>query len=138
MGMHIFTHLSPQWQGKTGFGIYADGMAEHDSMVGQLLAKLRELGIEDNTIVMYSTDNGSESFGMKVWQEPFVALRAPMLTNLRMDPFELAADIGMDYERWFAEHMFLIAPRTVMSASGCRASANSRRARSPAASTSTA
>ena len=236
--MHIFTHLSPQWQGKTGFGIYADGMAEHDAMVGQLLAKLKELGLEENTIVMYSTDNGSESFswpdggttmfrgekntnweggyrvptlirwpgvikpgtivndigahedmlptlmaavgdttvkadllkgktvgnmsykvhldgynllpalkgegewprkeflywtddgsvaalrygnykatflrqdahGMKVWQEPFVALRAPMLTNLRMDPFELAPDIGMDYDRWFAEHMFLIAP----------------------------
>jgi len=33
-----------------------------------------------------------------------------MLTNLRMDPFELAQDIGMDYERWFVEHMFLIAP----------------------------
>ena len=236
--MHIFTYLSPQWQGKTGFGIYADGMAEHDADVGRLLAKLKELGIEDNTIVMYSTDNGSESFswpdggttmfrgekatnweggyrvptlirwpgvikpgtvvndigahedmlptllaavgdtsvkqdllkgravgdmtynvhldgynllpalkgegawprkeflywtddgsvaalrygpwkaiflrqdahGMKVWQEPFVALRAPMLTNLRMDPFELAPDIGMDYERWFAEHMFMIAP----------------------------
>ncbi len=60
--MHIFTHLSPQWQGKTGFGIYADGMAEHDADVGKLLAKLKELGIEDNTIVMYSTDNGSESF----------------------------------------------------------------------------
>ena len=213
-------------------------MAEHDADVGLLLAKLKELGIEDNTIVMYSTDNGSESFswpdggttmfrgekatnweggyrvptlirwpgvikpgtvvndigahedmlptllaavgdtsvkedllkgrtvgdmtykvhldgynllpalkgegawprkeflywtddgsvaalrygpwkatflrqdahGMKVWQEPFTALRAPMLTNLRMDPFELAPDIGMDYERWFAEHMFMIAP----------------------------
>jgi arylsulfatase len=60
--MHIFTHLSPQWEGKTGYGIYADGMAEHDAMVGQLLAKLKELGIEDNTIVMYSTDNGAETF----------------------------------------------------------------------------
>ncbi len=60
--MHIFTHLSPEWEGKTGYGIYADGMAEHDAMVGQLLAKLKELGIEDNTIVMYSTDNGAETF----------------------------------------------------------------------------
>jgi len=60
--MHIFTHLSPKWEGKTGFGIYADGMAEHDAMVGQLLDKLKELGIEDNTIVMYSTDNGAETF----------------------------------------------------------------------------
>ncbi len=33
-----------------------------------------------------------------------------MLTNLRMDPFELAYEIGMDYGRWFAEHMFMIAP----------------------------
>ena len=38
--------------------MYADGMVEHDGMVGQLLAKLDELGIADNTIVMYSTDNG--------------------------------------------------------------------------------
>ena len=48
--------------------------------------------------------------GMHVWQEPFEALRAPMVTNLRMDPFELAADIGMDYQRWYLEHMFVIAP----------------------------
>jgi arylsulfatase A-like enzyme len=236
--MHIFTHLKPEWVGKTGFGIYADGMAEHDHDVGLLLAKLKELGIDENTIVMYSTDNGSESFswpdggttmfrgekntqweggyrvptlirwpgvikpgtvvndigshedmlptlmaavgdsqikdellkgqkvgnttykvhidgynllpalqgkgewprkefiywtddgsvaalrygpwkatflrqdahGMHVWIEPFVKLRAPMLTNLRMDPFELAPDIGMDYDRWFIEHMFMIAP----------------------------
>jgi arylsulfatase A-like enzyme len=60
--MHIFTHLSPSSEGKTGLGIYADGMVEHDGMVGQLLAKLKEMGIEDNTIVMYSTDNGAETF----------------------------------------------------------------------------
>jgi arylsulfatase A-like enzyme len=237
--MHIFTHLKPSSVGKTGLGVYADGMVEHDGMVGQLLAKLKELGVEENTIVLYSTDNGSESFswpdggttmfrgekntqweggyrvptlirwpgvikpgmvindigahedmlttllavagepnikekllkggvqaigrnykvhldgynllpalkgqaewprkefiywtddgsvaalryenwkatflvqrahGFHVWQEPFVPLRAPMLTNLRMDPFELAPEIGMDYQRWFAEHMFMIAP----------------------------
>ena len=237
--MHVFTHLKKESEGKTGLGIYADGMVEHDAMVGQLLDELKKLGIEDNTIVMYSTDNGSESFswpdggttmfrgekatnweggwrvptvirwpgvikpgtiindigshedmlptllaaagvpdikerllkggvqaigrtykvhldgynllpalkgegewprkeflywtddgsvaalrynnwkltflrqdahGLHVWLEPFTVLRAPMLTNLRMDPFELAPDIGMDYERWFVEHMFLIAP----------------------------
>jgi len=236
--MHIFTHLKKESDGKTGLGIYADGMVEHDGHVGQLLDKLKALGLEENTIVMYSTDNGSESFswpdggttmfrgekntqweggyrvptlirwpgvikpgtvindicahedmlttlvaaagdktakqdllagrkigdrtykvhldgydlasvlngesewprkefiywtddgsvaalrygnwkvtflrqdahGLHVWQEPFVLLRAPMLTNLRMDPFELAHEIGMDYDRWFAEHMFLIAP----------------------------
>ena len=236
--MHIFTHLKKESEGKTGLGIYADGMVEHDGHVGQILAKIKELGLEENTIVMYSTDNGSESFswpdggttmfrgekatqweggyrvpcvirwpgvikpgsvindigshedmlptllaaagdssvkselmkgwtygnmtykvhidgynllpslksgnnwphkefiywtddgsvaalrygnwkatflrqdahGLHVWQEPFTKLRAPMLTNLRMDPFELAHEIGMDYERWFAEHMFMIAP----------------------------
>jgi arylsulfatase A-like enzyme len=236
--MHIFTHLKPSSAGKTGLGVYADGMVEHDAMVGQLLAKLKELGVEDNTIVMYSTDNGAEAFtwpdggttmfrgekntqweggyrvpcamrwpgvikpgtvingicahedmlptllaaagdtsvkedllkgrrvgsmnykvhldgynltpalkgeaewprkefiywtddgsvaalrynhwkvtflkqnahGLHVWQQPFEQLRAPMLTNLRMDPFELAPDIGMDYGRWCLEHMFAIAP----------------------------
>jgi arylsulfatase len=236
--MHIFTHLKPESEGKTGFGIYADGMKEHDGHVGQLLDKLKELGLEDNTIVMYSTDNGSESFswpdggttmfrgekntqweggyrvptmirwpgviqpgtvindigahedmlttlvaaagdktakedllrgrkigdmtykvhldgydlgpalrgeapwprkefiywtddgdvaalrydswkltfmrqnahGMHVWLEPFERLRAPVLTNLRMDPFELAPDIGMGYQRWYLDHMYAIAP----------------------------
>jgi len=236
--MHIFTHLKDGVDGKTGLGIYADGMVEHDRQIGELLAKLKELGIEENTIVMYSTDNGAEAFtwpdggttmfrgekntqweggyrvpcvirwpgvikpgtiineigahedmlttllaaagnvnvkeellngktvggttykvhldgynlipalkgeaewprkefiywtdegsvaalrynnwkvtflkqnahGLHVWLEPFEELRAPILTNLRMDPFELAHDIGMDYERWFLEHMFLIAP----------------------------
>jgi arylsulfatase len=60
--MHIFTHLKPASQGKTGLGVYADGMVEHDGMVGQLLTKLKDLKIEDNTIVMYSTDNGAETF----------------------------------------------------------------------------
>jgi len=237
--MHIFTHLKEESKGKTGRGIYADGMVEHDGMVGELLQKLDDLGIADNTIVMYSTDNGSESFswpdggttmfrgekntqweggyrvpcairwpgvikpgtlvndigahedmiptllaavgdtsvkedlmkgktvgsmnykvhldgynllpnlkgdkvewprkefiywtddgsvaalrynqfkitflrqnahGLHVWLEPFEVLRAPILTDLRADPFELAYDIGMGYDRWFAEHMFLFAP----------------------------
>lgn len=237
--MHIFTHLKPSSEGKTGLGIYADGMAEHDAMVGQLLAKLKELGIENDTIVMYSTDNGAETFtwpdggttmfrgekntnweggyrvptvirwpgvikpgtvvndiaahedmlstllaaagdttakqdlltgrkignrnykvhldgydlapalkgqapwprhdfiywtddgsvaalrydnwkitflaqkaeGLKVWQEPFTQLRAPLITNLRMDPFERAeAEHAMGYQRFYMEHMFAIAP----------------------------
>jgi len=58
--MHIWTHLKPQSVGKTGLGVEADGMVEHDGMVGQLLDKLDQLGIANNTIVMYSTDNGAE------------------------------------------------------------------------------
>ena len=60
--MHVFTHLKKESQGKTGLGVYPDGMVEHDAMVGQLLDKLKELGLEENTIVMYSTDNGAEAF----------------------------------------------------------------------------
>ena len=60
--MHIWTHLKPESVGKTGLGVYPDGMVEHDAMVGQLLDKLKQLGIENNTIVMYSTDNGAEKF----------------------------------------------------------------------------
>ncbi|MCP4382956.1 MAG: arylsulfatase [Hyphomicrobiales bacterium] len=238
--MHIFTHLKPESEGVTGQGIYADGMVEHDGMVGQLLDKLDELGIADNTIVMYSTDNGAETFtwpdggttmfkgekntqyeggyrvptfirwpgvvepgtvineigahedmlptllaaagepnikeklleggveaigreynvhldgydlapafkgeaewprdeflywtddgsvaalryndwkvtflkqnaeGYKVWTKPFEVLRAPSLTNLRMDPFERAeAEDAMGYQRWWAERMFVFAP----------------------------
>jgi arylsulfatase A-like enzyme len=236
--MHVFTHLSPKWEGKTGLGIYADGMVEHDTDVGLLLDELKKLGIEDNTIVMYSTDNGAETFGwpdggttifrgekatnweggwrvptlirwpgvikpgtvindigahedmiptvmaavgdpkikedllkgkkigdttykvhldgynlmpalkgegdwprkeflywtddgsvaalrygdykatflkqnahgMRVWLEPFEVMRAPLLCNLRMDPFERAEYEGMDYDRWYIEHMFAFAP----------------------------
>ena len=236
--MHIFTHLKEESEGKTGLGVYADGMVEHDGHVGQVLAKLKELGLDENTIVMYSSDNGAEVFtwpdggttmfrgekntpyeggyrvptlikwpgtiepgtiindigahedmlttllavagdetvkedllngrkvdgnnykvhldgydlgpalrgegpwprkefiywtddgsvaalrygdwkisflrqnghGFHVWVEPFEVLRAPLLTNLRMDPFELAQDIGMGYQQWFLEHMFMIAP----------------------------
>jgi arylsulfatase len=61
--MHIFTHLKAASRGKTGLGTYPDGMVEHDGMVGQLLQKLDDLGIADNTIVMYATDNGAEAFG---------------------------------------------------------------------------
>ena len=58
--MHIWTHLRPEADGATGLGIYADGMTEHDGHVGRMLALLDELGITENTIVIYSTDNGAE------------------------------------------------------------------------------
>jgi arylsulfatase len=236
--MHIFTHLKKESAGKTGLGVYPDGMVEHDGHVGLVLARLKELGLEENTIVMYSTDNGAESMswpdggttmfrgekntnweggyrvptlirwpgvikpgtvvndigahedmlptllaaagdatakedllkgrtiagttykvhidgynllpafkgqgawprrefiywtddgsvaalrydqwkatflrqnahGLHVWIEPFEVLRAPLLTNLRSDPFERAEYEGYGYNQWYAEHMFLFAP----------------------------
>lgn len=236
--MHVFTHLKPESEGVTGLGVFADGMVEHDGMVGELLNKLDELGLTDNTIVMYSTDNGAEVFtwpdggttmfrgekatqweggfrvpcairwpgvlkpgtvineigahedmfptllaaagdttvkadlltgrtvgdktykvhldaynlmpafqgqgewpreefiywtddgnvaalrynnwkvtfmqqdaeGMDVWIQPYTVLRAPMLVNLRMDPFERAQHESVGYGQWWMEHMFMIAP----------------------------
>jgi arylsulfatase len=60
--MHIWTHLKEESEGVTGLGVYADGMVEHDRHVGMLLELLDELGITDNTVVYYSTDNGAETF----------------------------------------------------------------------------
>ena len=59
--MHVWTHLKPSAQGVTGIGLYPDGMVEHDTMVGQVLKQLDDLGIADNTIVVYGTDNGAET-----------------------------------------------------------------------------
>jgi len=60
--MHIYTHLKAASQGKTGLGLEADGMVELDGMVGQMLKQLDDLGIADNTIVIFTTDNGAEVF----------------------------------------------------------------------------
>ncbi len=60
--MHIWTRLKKESEGKTGLGIYPDGMVEHDGHVGEMLKALDDLGFSDNTIVMYSTDNGAEKF----------------------------------------------------------------------------
>jgi arylsulfatase A-like enzyme len=59
--MHVWTHLKQSSDGVTGIGLYPDGMVEHDAMVGEMLKKLDELGIADNTIVIYGTDNGAET-----------------------------------------------------------------------------
>jgi arylsulfatase len=57
--MHVFTHLKPSSEGKTGVGIQGDGMVEHDGMVGDLLKFLEDQKIADNTLVIYTTDNGA-------------------------------------------------------------------------------
>jgi arylsulfatase A-like enzyme len=69
--MHIFTHLKPESVGKTGKGLEADGMAEHDAMVGELLKQLDDLGIANDTIVLYTTDNGAE---IAMWPDECPAL----------------------------------------------------------------
>ncbi len=62
--MHLFTHVRDQYKGQSGMpgNDYADGMVEHDNDVGKLLDLLDELKIADNTIVVYTTDNGPNQF----------------------------------------------------------------------------
>jgi arylsulfatase len=59
--MHVWTRLKKSAEGRTGIGLYPDGMVEHDDMVGGVLKQLKDLGIADNTIVVYGTDNGAET-----------------------------------------------------------------------------
>jgi arylsulfatase len=59
--MHVWTHLKKESEGKTGIGLYPDGMVEHDAMVGDLLRKLDDLKLTENTIIVYGTDNGAEA-----------------------------------------------------------------------------
>jgi len=56
--MHYYTHTAEKELGLSGQGFYNDAMVGHDMLVGELLNKLDELGIADNTIVIYTTDNG--------------------------------------------------------------------------------
>ena len=60
--MHVWTHLKKESIGRTGKGLYPDGMAEHDEQVGQLLNTLDALKVADNTIIIYTTDNGAQKF----------------------------------------------------------------------------
>ncbi len=64
--MHFRTHVKAELRGISGQDEYSDGMVEHDMHVGKLLKKLDDLGIADNTIVFYSTDNGPH---MNTWPD---------------------------------------------------------------------
>ena len=64
--MHIVTHLSEKWQAdanaENGWSEHEAGMAQLDNDIGLVLQKLKDMGEEDNTIVVFTTDNGTESF----------------------------------------------------------------------------
>jgi len=64
--MHFRTHVKPELRGISGQDEYGDGMVEHDMHIGKFLEVLDELGIADNTIVLYSTDNGPH---MNTWPD---------------------------------------------------------------------
>ena len=64
--MHIVTHLSPKWEAtrnaENGWSIQEAGMAQLDNDIGLVMQKLKDLGVDDNTIVVFTTDNGTELF----------------------------------------------------------------------------
>ena len=64
--MHVVTHLSPKYEAlrndKNGWTVHEAGMAQLDDIVGSVMQKIKDLGVDDNTIVMFTTDNGTESF----------------------------------------------------------------------------
>src|SRR5499425_3344183 len=82
--MHVVTHLSPKYQKmrtpENGWNVYEAGMAQVDDIVGTVLKKLKDAGLDDNTIVVFSTDNGAENF---TWpdggQTPFAGGKGTVL-----------------------------------------------------------
>jgi arylsulfatase A-like enzyme len=64
--MHVITHLSPKYQdmrnSENAWSIQEAGMAQFDDIIGDVMKKLDEMGVADNTIVVVTTDNGAEGF----------------------------------------------------------------------------
>jgi arylsulfatase A-like enzyme len=64
--MHVITHLSPKYEAmrtpENGWSIEEAGMAQLDDIVGSVMQKLKDMGVDDNTIVVFTTDNGTENF----------------------------------------------------------------------------
>jgi len=82
--MHIVTHLSPKWEAtrnsKNGWSEHEAGMAQLDQIVGDVMKKLKDMGVDDDTIVVFTTDNGTELFS---WpdggQTPFAQSKGTVL-----------------------------------------------------------
>ena len=82
--MHVVTHLSEKYDKmrtpENGWGVYEGGMAQLDDIVGSVMQKLRDNGLENNTILVFTTDNGAENFS---WpdggQTPFAGAKGTVL-----------------------------------------------------------
>ena len=82
--MHIVTHLSPKYEGmrnsENGWSEEEAGMAQFDDVIGSVMKKLKDMGVDDNTIVVITTDNGPEVF---TWpdggQTPFAQSKGTVL-----------------------------------------------------------
>jgi arylsulfatase len=101
------------------YKVHLDGYDLGPALRGEAAWPRREFiyWTDDGSVAALRYDNWKITFleqkahGLRVWQEPFTTLRAPLITNLRMDPFERAEhEHAMGYQRWYMERMFLIAP----------------------------
>ena len=105
--------------GKRNYKVHIDGY----NLLPALKGETKEWPREE---FLYWTDDGSvaalrfnnwkvtfmrqDSHGVNVWRNPYTVLRAPMITNLRMDPLEKAFDESIGYDTWWVDHMFMFAP----------------------------
>jgi arylsulfatase len=105
--------------GDMNYRVHLDGYDLGPALKGQGEWPRKEFiyWTDDGSVAALRYNNWKVTFleqdaeGLRVWQDPFKVLRAPLLTNLRMDPFERAEhENAMGYQRWFMERMFLIAP----------------------------
>ena len=104
--------------GNKTFKVHLDGYNITDALAGKSPSPRHEFFYfnDDGSLVGLRYDQWKIVFaeqrahGVDVWQEPFVTLRAPKIFNLRSDPFEIADHEGMDYNRWWVEHVFLLVP----------------------------
>jgi arylsulfatase len=105
--------------GGTNYKVHLDGYDLGPALRGQAAWPRHEFiyWTDDGSVAALRYDNWKVTFlrqnalGLGVWQAPFEELRAPTLTNLRMDPFERAEEENaMGYQRWYLDRMFLIAP----------------------------
>jgi len=105
--------------GNMNYKVHLDGYDLGPALKGEAPWPRKEFiyWTDDGSVAALRYDDWKITFlrqdgeGLDVWQKPFTQLRAPALTNLRMDPFERAqSEHAMGYQRWYMEHMFAIAP----------------------------
>jgi arylsulfatase len=105
--------------GSMNYKVHLDGYDLGPALRGEAAWPRHEFiyWTDDGNVAALRYDNWKITFleqegeGLEVWQKPFTQLRAPKLTNLRMDPFERAEhEHAMGFQRWYLEHMFIIAP----------------------------
>jgi len=105
--------------GGTTYKVHLDGYNLLPALKGEAAWPRKEFiyWTDDGSVAALRYENWKITFlqqdaeGLKVWQQPFTPLRAPTITNLRMDPFERAEhENAMGFQRWYMEHMFVIAP----------------------------